>query len=86
MVICLISQHYLSSESIRTQEIPLIKTRQIENIPVVPVLLEKCLWKINTWLKTMTLYPTNHTPIAEYDINEQDSVLMDIVGELFLKL
>ena len=34
----------------------------------------------------MTLYPTNHTPIAEYDINEQDSVIMDIVGELFLKL
>jgi hypothetical protein len=86
MIICLITQHFLSSDNIRTLEIPLIKYRQAENIPVVPVLLEKCLWKINTWLKSMSLYPTNHTPIAEYDLNEQDSVIMDIISELFLKL
>jgi hypothetical protein len=34
----------------------------------------------------MALYPSNHTPIAEYGPVEQDSMLMDIVGELFLML
>jgi hypothetical protein len=80
LIICLITQNFLNKESIRTKEIPLIKIRQTENIPVVPILLEKCLWTINTWLNSMTLYPTTKKPVAEYELDEQDNLLMDIVG------
>jgi hypothetical protein len=86
LIICLITQNFLNKESIRTKEIPLIKIRQTENIPVVPLLFEKCLWTINSWLNSMTLYPTTKKPVAEYELDEQDNLLMDIVGELFLRL
>ena len=86
LIICLITQHFLNSDHIRTKEIPLIKAREVKNIPVVPILLEKCLWRINSWLNSMSLYPTNKTPLAEFETDEQDNQLMDIVGELFLSL
>jgi hypothetical protein len=86
MIICLITQHFLNSEPVRTKEIPLIKIRQAGNIPVVPILLEKCLWTINSWLKSLTMYPTNKRPISEYALDDQDNLLMDIVGELFQSL
>ena len=34
----------------------------------------------------MTLYPTTKKPVAEYELDEQDNLLMDIVGGIVPKI
>ena len=79
MIICLISPYFLSSEFIRTREVPAFINRQNEGIVIFPVLLEECLWDVVEWISEIQIFPKDAKPLNDFSEKEQNKKIMEIV-------
>ena len=82
MAICLISPYYISSDFIRTREVPAILNKQKEGMIIFPILIENCLWHIIEWLNQIQFYPKGPKPLDEFNEVELKNKLIDIVSEI----
>jgi len=82
MTICLISQHYLNSDFIRTREVPGILNKQREGMIVFPVLIKNCTWKVITWLKNLQMFPGDGIPLEKLTEDEQETMLIKLIDQV----
>ncbi len=80
--ICLISKSFLRSTYIRKHEIPGLLKQAEQGMTVIPILIEKCLWKKVPWLAKLQIYPGDGIPLSQSNEEEREDKLMDIVGEI----
>jgi len=83
MTICLISKHYLSSDFVRTNEIPRILNKQKEGMIVLPVLIKNCSWKVISWLKNLQIFPNDGIPLEELTEKDQDKMLIKLIDQIY---
>jgi tetratricopeptide (TPR) repeat protein len=58
VAVCLVSEHFLSSDFCTKQEVPfLLKREADEGLLIVPVLLSDCVWEAHRWLKETQMLP-----------------------------
>ena len=77
--ICLISNSYLGSSTIRKKELPeIIKTKKL----IIPILISQCAWKLVPWLKNLQLFPKDLVPLIKKNHEEQAEILVDVVNEI----
>ena len=82
VTLCLISTAFLASEYILDREIPEIQNKQEEGMVVIPILLEKCLWEMSDWIKSMQMYPGDGKSLEEFNEKDQKDKFMEIVIEI----
>lgn len=81
--ILLISADFLISDFIRCVEVPrLLRRRQNEGMPVLPVLVKDCLWEHVDWLEKMTIRPTDARPVSSFNGHKRDAALKTIAREV----
>jgi DNA-binding NarL/FixJ family response regulator len=60
VAILLVSRHFLTSQFVRSEEIPVILARrQREELLVIPVIVSPCLWQEIPWLASIQARPRN---------------------------
>lgn len=77
--VCLISNNYLGSESIRKKELPEILNKIKEGMRMIPILVAPCPWKSLSWLQEL---PKDSIPLVKKNEEEQEEILIDIVNEI----
>jgi len=82
MTICLISQHFLSSDFIRTKEVPGILNKQEEGMIVFPVLIKNCTWKVISWINNLQMFPGDGIPLEDLTEKEQESMLIKLIDQV----
>jgi hypothetical protein len=77
--IFLVSENSLSSKFIVQTEIPLLLERkEMDEIPIIPVLLKICPWKNVDWLESMQLYPKDAIPLDSMRSKKQEKIFSEI--------
>jgi len=72
-IICLfISENFLFSESCKKEKIKALELMKKKSIPVVPIILSKCLWQDYEELSKILALPTDGKPISSYQ-NKDDA-------------
>ena len=78
-VIMLISESFLSSDFIKTNEIPLIlELYKQGQIILIPIILSPCPWEKNRLLKNLQVLPKNGVPLMTGNENEIEYKLFEI--------
>ncbi len=67
VAVLLISASFLTSDFIRTEEVPrLLERRKLEGMIVVPVIARACLWDEVKWLAGIEVLPSDRKPLARH--------------------
>jgi hypothetical protein len=67
MAVLLVSQHFLNSEFIQREEVPvLLKKRKQEGMRVVPIIVRPCLWKDDPVLSKIQALPREGKPVITF--------------------
>jgi TIR domain len=81
IIVCLISQPFLTSDYVKRVETRIARRRQREDdIIVVPILLEPCAWQNHKWLKNYHHIPEQ--PIVPYYNHKRLVVYLEIVNHI----
>lgn len=85
--ILLVSPGFLASSFIQSVEIPkLLERRQRHGVPVWPLIIEPCSWKLVPWLKTMQLRPAEAQPLWSMPKPKRQKTLSAFVNEIYAQL
>lgn len=83
VAILLVSAHSLTSSFILREEIKrLLERRDGEGLPIFPILVRPCAWKMVPWLAQMQLRPRNGVPLSAGTEHQIDENLTAIVEEI----
>lgn len=76
VAVCLISTNYLSSDFCQKEEVPyLLERRQLNQLAVIPVLLDPCKWKYFKWIEETQILPPEAKPLLAFTAAEQSEAL-----------
>ncbi len=82
--ILLVSADSLGSKFINEREVPfLLGRRQADLLPVVPVVVRPCTWKLVPWLTKLNLRPRDGHPLSAGTEHEIEAQLAAIAEEVF---
>ena len=82
VAVLLISSSFLNSSFIRKKELPvLLKRHQTNNIPIVPVIIEPCLWE-ESEISQFLASPEDGKPLTQLSKKEADAVIVSIAREI----
>ncbi len=82
--VLLVSTDFLGSEFINEVEVPfLLDRREREGLPVIPVVVLPCNWKMVPWLKKLNLRPRDAAPISAGTEHEIELAFAAIAEEAF---
>lgn len=81
--ILLVSANFLSSPFIQNDEVPrLLQRREVEGLPVIPVIAKPCAWRQLDWLAGMQARPKNGDPVWRENGIYADAELAAIAEEV----
>src|SRR6185295_15570005 len=82
--VLLISTDFLASEFINSVEVPFLLDRlEKGSLPVIPVVVSPCNWKLVAWLKKLNLRPPDGTPLSKLRKPAAEEQLTAITDEVF---
>ena len=85
IAVLLISADFLTSNFIRSEEVPKLLARQKQDgLRVVPLIVRPCAWKIVPWLAEIQVRPKDGRPLSSGNTNQIDQDLADLVIEIAL--
>ncbi|KPA10204.1 TIR protein [Candidatus Magnetomorum sp. HK-1] len=82
LAICLISQHFLSSDFIRQKELPMIFSMKEKGMIVIPILVDNCGWKRCQEIEAIQILPKCGTPLLEMNDKQIKETLDFIMDEI----
>ena len=83
VAVLLISADFLTSDFIRSVEVPrLLERRRAAGMDVVPVLLKPCAWDQIPWLAEMQIRPTGAKPLSASKVPQREAALAEIAKEI----
>jgi len=81
--IFLISENFLSSDFIRTKEVPLLLNRcKTDQICVYPILIKSCPWTEHEWLSQTQMLPRDGKSIEKMNAGDRSDALTTIVLDI----
>jgi hypothetical protein len=81
IVVCIVSQPFLTSGYVRKVELRITEKRQKDDdIIVIPILLEPCQWKNHKWLRTYHHIPEQ--PIEPYYKHKRLVIYLEIIDHI----
>ncbi|HXU33078.1 MAG TPA: TIR domain-containing protein [Thermoanaerobaculia bacterium] len=82
--VLLVSADFLASKFINEVEVPFLLARRAnESLPVIPVVVLPCSWKLVPWLQKMNLRPPGGRPLSAGTEHEIEEHLVAIAEEVF---
>lgn len=80
LALLLVSQHFLASPFIQSEELPtLLKQRIHEGLTVIPIIIRPCMWRRDPILKGLQSLPKDAKPVASVSSpNKRDQIWADI--------
>ena len=82
IAVLLISADFLTSEFIRTEEVPRLMDKHVSaGMTIYPLLVRDCAWQAVPWLAAMQLRPRNAKPVASRP-DKVDRILADVAREI----
>lgn len=83
VAVLLISAPFLSSQFIRSHEIPpLLKRRQQQGIRVTPLILSACQWQRIHWLQAIQARPVDGKALRGMNEHDAETALSALAGEI----
>ena len=83
VAIMLISADFLTSEFIRTKEIPtLLERREREGVWVIPLIVRPCRWQNIEWLKAILGGYKDNVALSGLSEHQQEEALSDLAGKI----
>ncbi|HEY2291529.1 MAG TPA: toll/interleukin-1 receptor domain-containing protein [Thermoanaerobaculia bacterium] len=83
IAVLLVSADYLSSDFIRSVELPRIQERHLDGgTQVIPLLVQPCAWDEIPWLRDIEVRPRNAVPLAVRRHAGQQAELANVVREI----
>ena len=83
VAIMLISADFLTSEFIRTKEIPtLLERREREGVWVIPLIVRPCRWQNIEWLKAILGGYRDNVALSGLSEHQQEEALSDLAGKI----
>lgn len=80
--ILLVSSLYLSREFIRNEELPALEEqRKTRKLPVLPLLLEECVWKEIPLISQAVVWPNEKRRLNELSVVDRQKTLVEFVGQ-----
>jgi tetratricopeptide (TPR) repeat protein len=87
VAILLVSDKFLTSKFILSEEVPrFLQRRAEEGMRVFPVIVSSCPWKKVEWLNRMQVRPKDGKPLASYSGDRRAKALSDIATEVYDQL
>jgi hypothetical protein len=85
MAILLVSQHFLNSQFIQREEVPLLLMQRIrQGMRVIPIIVRPCLWQDDPVLSSIQVLPRDGKPIISFPDThgERDQAWVDIAQSI----
>ncbi len=83
VAIMLISADFLTSEFIRTEEVPtLLERREREGVWVIPLIVRPCRWQNIEWLKAILGGYRDNVALSGLSEHQQEEALSDLAGKI----
>ncbi|HSS49972.1 MAG TPA: pentapeptide repeat-containing protein, partial [Thermoanaerobaculia bacterium] len=83
VAVLLISQHFLTSKFILTEEVPrLFQRRKLEGLPVIAVIVRTCAWDQVEWLQGIQCRPQDGKALFSFEGDRRNRELTKIAKEI----
>src|SRR5262249_55255264 len=83
IAVLLVSATFITSEFIRSEEIPrLFEKHESEGMILFPILIKPCPYKQVKWLARMQLRPRSARPISKMRVADREQALSEIAEEI----
>jgi hypothetical protein len=84
IAILLVSADFLASDFIRQEEVPrLLERRRSEGLPVYPIIVRPCAWRMVQWLESLQAQLQNDRPLSEGNEDQREEALAAIAKDLW---
>jgi len=82
LAVLLVTADFLSSDATRAEVSELLRLREEEGLPILPVIGKPCLWHEADWLRSLQVFPKDGTPISSLGSLQRDEALAQIAQNI----
>ena len=84
IALCLISPSYLASKFCVNEEVPfLLRRREQEDVLLIPILVEPCLWELHEWISPTQMLPRDGKCLSPDFEGKENVVLAEVARTVY---